>query len=87
LDRPADHPLSILEAKDRLRSTAAEALPTGYIRRHPYTALGVALATGYFFGRTLIVRSLFSSSVLGTLWTVNQIIRQSGRSTRRIHRS
>jgi len=87
MDRPTDQPLSVREAKDRLRSTAEEALPAGYVKRHPYTALGFALATGYFFGKIPAVRSLFTSPVLGTLWAVNQFIWQSSRNARRTGRS
>lgn len=83
---PTDQPLSITEAKTRLRTTAEEALPTGYVRRNPYTALGVALLTGFLFGKSPLVRGLFSSPVLGTLWAVNQFIRQSSTDAKRTRR-
>lgn len=64
--RRTDQPLSVAEAKTRLRRTTEEALPTGYIRRHPCAGLAAAFAAGYVAGRVpgasaLVTRSLLKS--------------------------
>jgi len=53
-----DHPLTVAEAKARLRQTAGEVGVVGYVRRRPYTALLVAVAVGAFFGRSPQARAM-----------------------------
>jgi len=46
MDRPTDHPLSVEQAKERLRAAAGEAGLASYVRRRPYTSLAIACALG-----------------------------------------
>ena len=54
-------PLSVDEAKARLRVAANRASPSAWVRRHPLHALGVALLLG------VVARRLHSQSVGGLL--------------------
>jgi hypothetical protein len=67
MDRRSDRPLSVEEAKNRLRTTTEEALPSGYVRRHPYTILALAFAAGFLFGRSPFTRGLVTRTMLKTL--------------------
>lgn len=55
------------EAKNRLRNTAEQSLPSGYVRRHPVAVLAVAFAAGYILARNPLARGLLSRAVLGVL--------------------
>jgi len=67
MDRRSDRPLSVEEAKNRLRRTSDEALPSGYVRRHPYAILALAFTAGFLFGRSPFTRSLVTRTMLKTL--------------------
>ncbi len=67
-----DQPLSIEEAKTRLRTTAEEAMPIGYIKRHPYKVLSIALSAGFLFGRNRLSGNLFTIPMLNALWSINK---------------
>lgn len=49
--RNSSQPLSVAEAKARLRAAAQQASLSGWVRRHPLPALGIALLGGYASGR------------------------------------
>lgn len=51
MDRDTARPLSVEEAKVRLRTAAEQARPSTWVRRHPLPALGVALLGGFIAGR------------------------------------
>ncbi len=61
-----EHPLSVTEAKNRLRR-AAEELPSGYVRRHPYTVLALAFAVGLLMGGSGSGRQLLTRAMLRVL--------------------
>lgn len=67
MDRTPDRPLSLEEAKNRLRETAEETLPSGYVRRHPITVLAIAFAAGYLFARSPLTRGIVTRSMLKAL--------------------
>ncbi len=48
--RPADRPLSVEEAKARLRAVAAEATPAAWVRENPWDAVALAFAAGLLAG-------------------------------------
>lgn len=64
MDRPSDRPLTVEEAKNRLRSVTEETLPSGYVKRHPYAILGLALAAGFLIGRSPVTRFLVTRTLL-----------------------
>ena len=43
-------PLSVAEAKERLRAVAQENTPTAWVRRHPWEAVALAFAAGVVAG-------------------------------------
>jgi hypothetical protein len=52
MDRvPQSQPLTVEEAKMRLREAAERASPTGYVRQHPVETMGLALVAGLLAGR------------------------------------
>jgi len=51
MDRPSRRPLTVEEAKNRLRNTMDENMPSSVVRRHPLFTLVVALGIGYILGR------------------------------------
>lgn len=51
MDRDTSKPLSIEEAKARLRVAAQQASPSVWVRRHPLHAMGIALLVGLVAGR------------------------------------
>jgi hypothetical protein len=51
MDHDSTKPLSVEEAKARLRIAANRASPSTWVRRHPLPALGVALLGGLVAGR------------------------------------
>lgn len=61
-----DRPLSVTEAKNRLRQ-ATEELPSGYVRRHPYTVLALAFAVGLVMGGSGSGRQLLTRAMLKVL--------------------
>ena len=87
MDRESAQPISIQEAKNRLRNSVEEALPSAYVRRHPYTIMGVALATGFMFGKSHSTRKLFTRTILAALWAVNESAWQARRMSRRANRT
>lgn len=62
-----ERPLSVAEAKAQLRQKAEEAMPSGYVRRHPLTVLALAFAAGYFLGGTGSSRELATRAMLKVL--------------------
>jgi len=64
MDRPSDRPLTVAEAKNRLRRTTEEALPSGYVQRHPYAVLGFAVIAGFLIGRSPVTRYLLTRTLL-----------------------
>jgi len=67
MDRRPDRSLSVAEAKNRLRATTEEVLPSGYVRRHPYAVLALAFATGFIFGKSPDSRGLITRALLRSL--------------------
>lgn len=51
MDSDTPHPLTIEQAKARLRAAADEASPGAWLHQHPWAALGIALASGYVVSR------------------------------------
>lgn len=47
----AHRPLSVEQAKARLRAAAREASPLGWVSRHPAQALALAIAAGFLVAR------------------------------------
>ncbi len=47
---PAREPLTVEEAKARLREVAAEATPATWVREHPWESVAVAFAAGVLAG-------------------------------------
>ena len=47
---PSHEPLSVEEAKARLREVAAEATPAAWVRENPWEAVGIAFAAGILAG-------------------------------------
>ena len=67
MDRPSDRQLTVEEAKNRLRRTTEEMLPSGYVRHHPYTVLILAFGIGFILGKTNRVRGLLTRALLHSL--------------------
>lgn len=67
MDRPSDRPLTVAEAKNRLRRSTEAVLPSLYIRRHPYTVLLFAIGAGYLLGKALSVQGLVTRTLLRAL--------------------
>ena len=67
MDRPSYRPLTVEEAKNRLRRTTEEILPSGYVRHHPYAVLIVAFGLGFMLGKTNRVRGLLTRAILQAL--------------------
>jgi hypothetical protein len=77
MDRvPSSQPLSVEEAKTRLREAAERASPTGYVRQHPVETVGLALVAGLLAGRT---RLPSTTAVMLAEQLLPLIIRQVGR--------
>ena len=51
MDHDSTQPLSVEEAKARLRVAANRASPSAWVRQHPLPALGIALLGGLVAGR------------------------------------
>jgi hypothetical protein len=51
MDHDSTKPLSVEQAKARLRVAANQASPSAWVRRHPLPALGIALLGGLVAGR------------------------------------
>jgi len=51
MGRHHPEPLSIEQAKDRLRLAAQQASPSAWVRRHPVDAVGIALLAGFITAR------------------------------------
>lgn len=67
MDRPPRQPLSIEEAKYRLRSST-QVTPLSYsMREHPWAWLALAFAAGAFLGGGSATRHLMSRALLRLL--------------------
>jgi hypothetical protein len=64
-DRP--EPLSIKEAKYRLRVAARQSGPSAWVRRHPLDALGIALLGGF-------ITAHLGDRAAGTLLPVQKLL-------------
>lgn len=64
MDRPSGRPLTVEEAKQRLRSVSEPLLPFGYARRHPYAILLLAVGTGFIIGKIFTVKGLVTRTLL-----------------------
>lgn len=62
----SEYPLSVAAAKNQLRRVADE-LPSGYVRRHPYTVLALAFAVGLLVGGNGPGRQLLTRAMLKVL--------------------
>jgi len=67
VDRLPDRPLTVAEAKERLRETAEETMPSGYVRRHPVAVLIIAFAAGYLLAKSPLTRGIVTSTMLKAL--------------------
>ena len=67
MDRPSDRPLTVEEAKQRLRRVTEPLLPIGYVRRHPYAILVVAVGAGFIIGKMFTVKGLVTRTLLKAL--------------------
>jgi hypothetical protein len=67
MDHDSTKPLSVEEAKARLRVAANRASPSAWMRQHPLPAVGIALLAGLATGR------LHSQSVGGLLLALKLI--------------
>ena len=67
MDRAPDRPLTVEEAKNRLRRTTEEMLPSGYVRHHPYSVLILAFGIGFILGKTKRVKGLITRALLQAL--------------------
>lgn len=67
MDRLPDRPLTVAEAKERLRETAEETMPSGYVRRHPVAVLIIAFAAGYLLAKSPLTRGIVTSTMLKAL--------------------
>jgi hypothetical protein len=50
VDRDDSQPMTVAEAKARLRAAAEQVRPSAWVRRHPLDALGIALLGGFVTG-------------------------------------
>jgi len=67
MDSPPDHPLSVEDAKARLRALAEETTLSGYVKRRPYTAVTLAFAAGAVLGTSPAARKVASRELLWVL--------------------
>jgi hypothetical protein len=67
MDRIPDRSLTVAEAKERLRETAEETMPSGYVRRHPIAVLAIAFAAGYLLAKSPLTRGIVTSTMLKAL--------------------
>ncbi len=67
MDSPPDHPLSVEEAKARLRALAQESTLSGYVKRRPYTAVTLAFAAGAVLGASPTARKAASRELVWML--------------------
>jgi ElaB/YqjD/DUF883 family membrane-anchored ribosome-binding protein len=67
MDRPQDQPLSLEEAKARLREAAQQATMTGFVKRRPYTAVTLAFAAGAVLGSSPKARGAASRELIRLL--------------------
>jgi hypothetical protein len=75
MDRASKLPLSVAEAKLRLRNSAEAASPSTYVRHHPYAVLGVALTAGFLLGKkNRLSLKLFTLPMLNVLWAIKKFI-------------
>jgi len=61
--RKPDQPLTVEEAKARLRAVAAEATPAAWVREHPWDAVALAFAAGLLAGLDTDARRPMASAL------------------------
>ena len=70
MDSRPERPLTVEEAKARLRRKVTETVPfqgggtAGFLRRHPYAAIGVVLVGGYILGKSAAARRMLTTAML-----------------------
>lgn len=68
MDRPTDQPLSVEQAKERLREAAGRAGVASYVRRRPYTSLAIACALGALLANSPASRDVAKRALLRLLF-------------------
>jgi hypothetical protein len=69
MDPDPTEPLSLEEAKDRLRAAARDTGPAGWVRRHPREALALALLGGMALGNVPVARETLVQGLVRVLFT------------------
>lgn len=68
MDRPTDQPLSVEEAKERLRKAAGHGGLASYVQRRPYTSLAIACALGVLLANSPATRETVKRELLRFLF-------------------